>query len=97
MTEIEFLRQAKWLSDHRGYKPGWCYVIFQQKYGKWPGKNVLSREAEISPMPPSDEFWDWLVELWGAEAVERVRTWLRAMWKDGDGSVQQTGNEPNIR
>jgi hypothetical protein len=90
MTEIEFLRQALWLADRRGYKSGWQNIAFHQKYGKWPSKKLLANE--ILPMPPSDEFWDWLEERWGKEAVVRVREWLRAMWKVGDGSGK-TGNE----
>ena len=79
MTEIEFLGQAMWLADHRGYKSSWSHVIFHQRYGKWPSKKLLGNE--ILPTPPSDEFWDWLSEQWGADAALRVRDWLRVMWK----------------
>lgn len=87
MTEFEFLRQATWLANRRSYKPSWCYVVYFQKYGRWPSKKLL---GEVSPMPPSGEFWDCLVELWGVDAVERVRVWLRAMWKDVDGDRSGT-------
>jgi hypothetical protein len=80
MTEVEFLGQAMWLAKHRSYKPSWCYVIFHQRYGKWPSKKLLG--DEVLPVPPSDEFWDWLAEQWGRDAVLGIRDWLRAMWKD---------------
>lgn len=88
MTEIEFLEQARWLADRRGYKQSWCYAIFRQKYGKWPGKRF--KDAK-NLTPPSDEFWGCLVEQWGVDAVHGIQDWLRVMYKNG------TGNEPNIR
>jgi len=63
MTEFEFMRQARWLAACRGYKPSWAYVIFRQRYGKWPGK--LLKEGE--PMPASEEFLAWLSGHWTAK------------------------------
>ena len=60
MTEQEFLQQARWLAEERKYKASWCYVIFRQRYGKWPGK--LLREGD--PQPATSEFLDWLTAYW---------------------------------
>jgi hypothetical protein len=40
-------------------------------------------------MPPSSEFCEFLTDLWGVEAVERLKQWLRSMY----GFSLKTGNE----
>lgn len=60
MTELEFLQQARWLAERRGYKASWCYVIFRERYGRWPGK--LLKHAEPSEAGP--EFLAWLEVYW---------------------------------
>ncbi|MYZ54106.1 hypothetical protein [Malikia spinosa] len=85
MTELEFVQQARWLVEHRGYKSSWVYVSFRTRYGKWP--EGLLKQGD--PMPPSSEFCEFLTDLWGVEAVERLKQWLRSMY----GFSLKTGNE----
>lgn len=76
MTELEFVQQARWLVEHRGYKSSWVYVSFRTRYGKWP--DGLLKLGE--PMPPSPEFFDFLAGEWSVEAVDRLKKWLRSMY-----------------
>lgn len=60
MTELDFIQQARWFGERRGYKASWPYVIFQVKYGKWPEKLL----KEGSAKEPTEEFVDWLMTYW---------------------------------
>ena len=73
MTPLEFVQQARWLADRRGYKSSWVYVVYREKYGEWPGKLLKEGESTF----PSDEFLDWLGELWNMEEPRK----LVALWK----------------
>lgn len=60
MTELEFIQQARWFAERRGYKASWPYVAFRTRYGRWPGALLKTGE----PQPPSSEFVDWVLGTW---------------------------------
>lgn len=66
MTPLEFVQQARWLAKSKGYKSSWVWVVFRQKYGKWP--DDLLKEGE--PQEASQEFIDWVVASWAAQRAE---------------------------
>lgn len=66
MTPIEFIQQARKFANQRGYKNSWPYVVFREKYGRWPGK--LLKEGE--PQEPSQEFLDWTKAYWTVKTRE---------------------------
>lgn len=76
MTELEFVQQARWFVEHRGYKSSWVYVVFRTRYGKWP--DGLLKQGE--PMPPSLEFFDFLSGEWGVDAVDRLKVGLLSLY-----------------
>lgn len=66
MTEIEFIQQARRFAERRGYKASWAYVAFKTRYGRWP--NGLLKEGE--PQEVSQEFVDWVLEVWRKAKTE---------------------------
>lgn len=60
MTELEFIRQARWLAERRGFKSSWPYVAFKARYGRWPGQ--LLKDGD--PMPATPAFLQWVREYW---------------------------------
>ena len=67
MTEVEFVRQARWFAERRGYKASWPYVVFKDKYGRWPGP--LLKDGD--PMPVTDEFMEWVFGYWKQAEMNR--------------------------
>jgi len=43
-------------AEDKGYKPGWAAFQYKQKFGFWPKGNV-------SPIPPNQEFKNWMRHL----------------------------------
>lgn len=74
MTELEFIQQARWFAERRGYKASWAYVAFRTKYGKWPGS--LLKEGE--PQQASQEFVDWVLESWRSAKPESANNQISA-------------------
>lgn len=68
MTELEFVQQARFFADYRGYKPSWVYVVFKERYGRWPEK--LLKEGE--PMQFTDEFLEWVFAYWQTANLKRT-------------------------
>lgn len=67
MNPLEFIQQARWFAERRGYKSSWAYVIFRERYGAWPGK--LLKEGD--PQEPSPEFVEWVLAYWRSNPVNR--------------------------
>jgi len=64
MTPLEFIQQARWFADSRGYKASWPYVVFKERYGAWPGD--LLKEGD--PQEPSPEFVEWVEGYWRSKS-----------------------------
>ena len=43
MTPHEFIQQARWLAEQRGYKSSWVRVIFKARCGRWATKAEKNR------------------------------------------------------
>ena len=65
MEPLEFIQQARWFAERRGYKASWPYVMFCERYGTWPGK--LLKEGE--PQEPSPEFVEWVLAYWRSKSA----------------------------
>jgi superfamily II DNA or RNA helicase len=46
--------ELAWITQNRGYRPGWAAYKFKEKFGAWP------RGRDVDPSPPSAEVLSWV-------------------------------------
>ncbi len=71
--EETFLRMAIHYTEAKGYKPGYCCVLYKEMFKQWPdGYGWM----DLEPLEPSSDFLDWL-----DARAERMRIFRRKKCK----------------